>query len=602
MTEKKTGRPLGSHKDESENAAKVLALMAAEPGLSERAAVIRVVGEDETKIRRLQRWLQALREGDPKILLWKWTPDHPVRSNGLVRRIVDITKDEADNTWSIAQSNGPIGTVLVTFKNDWMAPISDAPEHPVFAAVKALGNDYDWDTEAYRVICEKIGIDPDSDRPKEFASFAKASRETVAALKKGLGFSDRRASAMLNVVTALNPLGDGFSPRAVSDVSRLAASSVFEGEEAERLAADARTAFARVDWDRIDVETVNLECLPNPWSYRYDASLFLSGSQGGERDRDSGRLEGGLDAGSMVWWPVFIRAPDPSNLFGRYGAMLMEKHGLAVALSEEEAKSYEAGGDLGVWSARNDWHATSQHRFDARTKRPDLSMTRALTDAMLKSAYGAWVARRTGIAFDPSAKLSCDEREPIAASSPRPPLHVSNDSAFWEHYPNGILGMWAGKIHTRGGDLYVQCEGDRILVRTGSYGIRIDDETLNASFTMTKFVGRGAYWMPDIKGLDFSVIDVLTGKPASFAAAMNLFAMVGARADKIAKPGVPVLRIGLKAAAVVVGLIMMATWWTAPSASPRVTRYDGLPLSPQSLPAPARPSGDSGMRWDRANR
>ena len=494
------GRPLGTQTDETGTILAVEGMLSGDPSLSDRAAIIAVIGEDDSDVRRIQRKLKGWRERDPAVLLVGGV-EHGEPRKGTGRFewsvMVDVPTPGHDGAWGVAYAvHFATGPHLIVVRDEELVEAASHPPLPVFRAIAGLPRDYSWDDKGYRLVCSRLGLDPDLRRPP-----ALASTEGLSFDRFGRGDQAERDRLMARVQVAFAFERDehGYQPSRLATLWRDAHDGLVEN--VDQVKADVLRCLAGVDWDAQRAFT-DLHQLATPFGFEHRASVGLHGSR-----RD------GLGGCAHVAVPLVIAPPDEGDLLGRFAARLHERHCMAIVLSPDEREAYRA--DEAHWLGRHDWF-----RRNFSTGRPDLAMSRAVVDAMVRNAYLAYADRVAGTPFDPLGPLSHEGRPPIALSGDAPavpaPARWLKDFAYRRRLATmGRRAPRDGMVRTSWGEVLVaRTERGRVVVRPGPCPLSVDGARIAPSVTfhvVSRHLGRAVF---DVTGADFSMVDERTGKAA----------------------------------------------------------------------------------------
>lgn len=570
MTTPRAGRPIGSGLDDEAALDAVEALMAAEPELSQRAAIVRISGDADADLRRLQRKLSfraQARAGDARRLLAEPFEHGEVHRGRLWAWIVEVS----------VPGSPPFAVAMATFVGQPVLEVVDVetempfeverrPSHPIVLAIRKLPRGYDWDDPSYRICCERLGVDPDLERPARYetqiaaataifggspdASIAEgeAGRNEGAAAGSGDDQADlplldaswfeepadeaetaRRLAREAHWQVVADGMAFDLTPRGTYDPQRLSElhSRCHDADAAtsRQTADEARRAFDSVDWSKASAFT-DLRWLANPWTFDHHASIHLFGTAHDSISSWSGH-------------PEFVAPCRKGDLVARRAALAAERNFMAVVLSEEEVANFEAGGDRAYWLSVNNWHTSRWGRLRAKWTAPDLSMTSALIDAMISNACEAYASRASGEVLVPTAELSCERRQPIAPSSMRSFLQVVLDTVA-DRWRMGRFRRAAargacfpcihdGRLHLPWGDCFIGRAEGRVIVRPGAYPLEWHGHSVRLSVDLVESFD-GTY-LPLVADHGFEATDVRTGRPVAPDLLRGILALVamGAR-------------------------------------------------------------------------
>lgn len=627
MTIPRPGRPIGSGLDDEAALDAVEALMAAEPDLSQRAAIVRISGDADADLRRLQRKLSfraQARAGDARRLLAEPFEHGEVRRGRLWAWIVEVPVPEGI-TFAVAMATFVGQPVLEVVDVGTEMPFmqEERPSHPIVLAIRKLPRGYDWDDPSYRICCERLGVDPDRDRPARFetqiaaasaifgeslgAPIVKGEVERIECGSEGTDVEgthrpdveyawlkelreneaedarrrDREAhSQIVADGMAFDVTGTGtYDPQRLSGVH----SRYHDVDEpkARQAAEEARRAFDAVDWSKASAFT-DMRWLANPWEFDHHTSVHLLGTAHDSFSSWSGN-------------PEFIAPPRKGDLVARRAALAAERNFMAIVLSEEEMANFEAGGDRTYWWTVKNWYTPRWTRLRARWTAPDLEMTARLVDAMVANACECYVSRASGETLDPKAALSCEMREPIASSRPRTFLRVVYDAlaARWElgrfrlQASRGqcVPHVRDGRLELPWGDCFIGRADGRIIVRPGTHPLSCNDHLVRLSVDLIRgFDGR---YIPLVASYGFDATDLCTGKPVPVAVLRSVLEVVAdgcilLPAGEVER-SVPLRRkIGWAAAGFAACLLAFGSLSGQGGASSRAV---GSPLPPGAMPS-----------------
>lgn len=390
MTTPRAGRPIGSGLDDEAVLDAIEAAMAAEPELSMRAAIVRIAGDEAADVRRLQRKLgfrAQARAGDARRLLAEPFEHGEVRRGRLWAWIVEVPVSEG-STFAVAMATFVGQPVLEVVDVATEMPFTQEkrPSHPIVLAIRKLPRGYDWDDPSFRICCERLGVDPDRDRPARYETQVAAASAIfggslgapivegeVERSECGSKGTDAEEAPLPNVEDAWfeEEAGDeaeaarrrereahwqlvedgmafDLTGRGTYDPQRL--SKVHsryhdvDDPKARQAAEEARCAFDAVDWSKASAFT-DMRWLANPWNFDHHTSVHLFGTAHDSLSSWSGK-------------PEFIAPPRKGDLVARRAALAAERNFMAIVLSEEEMANFEAGGDRTYWWTVRNWHTS----------------------------------------------------------------------------------------------------------------------------------------------------------------------------------------------------------------------------------------------------
>lgn len=498
MSKRKAGRPYNSGADDEARLDAVEALLRQDANLTARAAIVRVTGDEDSILRRLQRKLdrrRRVRGGDASLLGTLSFEHGPVRKGNLWGALVDVPLADGSTGWGVSQSVVVGMPFLLVVRGEAPCEGKHVPDHPLLKAVDRLPRGHGWDHADYRACCAALGFDPDSGRVRGIdRELAEVSELFVKGMKEGIDLNSPALDSLAHVM-AFQETPKGLDAVRLSDEHyRL----VRVGADPESVAR-VREAFLGLDWSQRSTHAV-VRTLAGPWDYDHDASFYVHGDF--------------ADLGaSYLDRPYFIVEPEPGDLPGRLACLIVERHGMGVVMSRDEYASFVAGGDRGHWLALRDLRSSPWDRRRAAHGATDLGMTSALVEQAVRNGYDAYLSRRAGIPFDPAGTLSCERRKPLVASGTRAPgSRIS--PARWNWTVSG-----PGGEARRMGCVLVQVDADTVLVRNGTRAGCDDDGPAWVSMTLLR--GPGGAWVPMPGQPDFRMEDAKTGEPLEIERAMR---------------------------------------------------------------------------------
>ena len=492
----KPGRPRGSGYDDSAVLKEIESYMAEHPEVSARAAISacldRSVASFDADLRRLQRKLAMKDSGpDARDLLAQSFEHGAPRESAMWSCYVEVPVASAEGTYGVTHSVVVGRPVMLVVRNDEPVKAADQPEHPLFRAVEALPVRHDFDHPDYRLICEALGIDPDRGRPP----YIEAYEDAVDLLRDSFGKRKLSEREQAQIGAALG-LFDGarFRPGALRRVLELEDNS----ERARRIQEQAAAIMKGADW-RGSEDCALLRMLATPWSYEHESILDIGGPRPGE-----------LPPHSVIDMPLFLAPPNRNDPAERMLCLLYERNLCAVTLSPEEWKNWQSGGDMAHWLRTTD--ARTPLLAKLRPAECDLSMTLALRQAMIETAYDGYLARTNREPFDPTGPLGY-ERSGRAILPSRPPSPGAVAREVLGAVFSGIGGVGGafrrgrktvGKlVRVFGGELIVTVYTDgQASFRGGRFAPWAEDRPIDVSVTFSG-ARHGVQGVPLIHRRDF---------------------------------------------------------------------------------------------------
>lgn len=517
----KLGRPRGTGYDDSAMIAAIAAYMAEHPGVSVRAAISRCLDRGsqnfDADLRRLQRKL-ALQDSAPctKDLLEQPFEYGPMRRTAMWGCHVDVPVEGVDGIYGITQSVVVGRPILLVVCDDKPVDALECLDHPLFKAVNALPQRHGFDHPDYRLICETVGIDPDRSRPPFIEAYEEAVDLLMDSIKDRDGLPEHRKRALYAGLGLFHDTK--FCPEYLHDVLELET----DPERRKRILDQAVAVMRTTDWSSEHMVAA-VRMLATPWGYKHESSIWVGAAPNGK-----------LPSGSIIDMPIFLKPPHPHDLAGRMAALLYERNLCAVVLSPEELEAWNAGGDSAHWLRVGDWFASASEK--GRPAECDLSMTRALRESLISTAYDGYVARNASEPFDPQGLLSYERDD--RSTPPSKPLHSRRTSlpaiahaVSWHasRIFNGLRATFLrrGKATTRmvriwGGHLAITVyENGEAVIRPGRTLPRLNRRRVEISVTFGHR-SREIAAIPKIHHQDFRMTFVDTGEclPKAFALPM----------------------------------------------------------------------------------
>ncbi|MDE4914524.1 hypothetical protein PQI07_28060 [Methylobacterium sp. 092160098-2] len=524
MAKARIGRPLGSGLNDEPTLRLVDDLLHSDPTLSLRAAIVQSEVVDEASIRRLQRkYRQRERErsGDVAALLAKpfeigeiaigedgWVQVEIPCADGDVFRVTHMSRYQSP-ALHISSGKNPLNVC-------W-----SPQRHPLAVAIRSLPAKYDWDDPTYRACCNRVGLDPDHERPQHIYATRVAGCDALAELAN----KDRIAR------------GD----------------TALEGLERPELGAENRDPL----WDVVDDGYAFLEYAPGSFCAESLARLYLkhadrlepasiqaakdalhafcSGDWWGTSERRTVAFIASPTGPNREYGPVWFDEPDVgldrhgpnlapaparNNLIERHILRSVERNSTTLVLSEEELKNYEAGGDRAHWDRYNRIKASRLKVLWNALRAPDLSMTAAIAEETIRVSYAGYLARCHGIALDPLSKLSFESRAPIQPSKPRRILqNIKGNLRFvWNALapapsPAGTEYSYANgcRVFLGKGSCLLIDDYDRVRIISEEHPFNYKGRNVQLNIDLRPWGALG--FIPDIGARSFEMIDPETGEP-----------------------------------------------------------------------------------------
>lgn len=532
MANTRIGRPLGSGLNDEATLQTIDDLLKAEPELSVRAAIIRSNVDDEASIRRLQRKLhqRALgRSGDVTALLAKRFEVGGIGVGGEGWTEVEIPCSDGDRFRVIHVSHYEKASLHLVAGNN-LLHLWGAERHPLAHAIRSLPWACDWDDPTYRACCERLGLDPDLNRPQVIYVTKIAGDEALARLcvkdwitnmEAPLECVELRGPGRENQDPLWDIVDDSYAFRergvGTFDPEKL---SQLHRKHADRLepasiqaAADAKHAFGRIEWlHQTVMQSVHFVSTPSGLGQSY-RPFYL----------------GNTDI--APWWsnPNIASPPKRNDLIDRRLLQEMELSSSTLVLSEAELCNYEEGGDRDHWTR---FHAAKSSRIKVLLNAlmaPDLSMTDRLAEEVVRVAYMGYLARYSGQPIDGETKLSYETRDPIQASKARSPWQnvTGNLRWIWKKLASGPLqadGEYAfasGCMLFLGRGICLMMDDHRVIrIRSEDTPFMYAEKKVRLTVDLVPW-GRLGY-IPDIGARRFEMIDVDTGEPVDLELSLRI--------------------------------------------------------------------------------
>lgn len=543
MTKARTGRPPGTGLDDNATLDRIENLLVADPDLSMRAAIIRVVGDADATIRRLQRKLNGRQEERLR----------PAQAFGAVRFDVEPCRELPSGSAGVSMLVGDDQEFVLEhyarYERPYLRLLSSGREihwledwsHPLAADFNRLPFEYGWDHPGYRRICARTGIDPDLGRQHTYRTCLDGIAAYEALLTKAgrAGELDHffehearmRSDPQRDPLWELVEDGSAFPRYEWMHFEPMKLAELYgkhvglDDPRSNRAAADALHAFERVDWSLVFVDSA-VVALPTPFS----KARVIEVSLNDEREQEPRQLRGG---------PIVAAMPGPTDLVHRRALLSAERKTMTVVLSPEEQDAFERGGDADYWRRYHAGEFRGTRALRALFVPTDLAMTRRIAIELVRVSYEGYLARSAGSPLGAASKLSCETRDPIQGSGSRTfrenvraTIRAVDEPASW----HGLAGprkppfRSSSRIHFPRGSCLATDDYNRILIRTTGDPVEFEGRKMRLSVDLVPW-GPDDF-IPDLSDPSFELTDADSGRPLDCELALSVLKSVsGAVAD-----------------------------------------------------------------------